>query len=201
VHRVSLNAYYMDKYEVTVGQYAKFLEATRRGAPPEWKILNQPSHQKHPVVMIDWSDANRYCHWAEKRLPTEAEWEKAARGTDGRMYPWGNDLPVPLRANYGKKKWDNHAALVSVGTMEDGKSPYGIYDMAGNVWEWVSDWYDYNYYKTSPSKNPTGPSMGGTKVIRGGSWYSNPRAIRSANRSLITPTDQGLNGFRCAKTP
>jgi formylglycine-generating enzyme required for sulfatase activity len=91
--------------------------------------------------------------------------------------------------------------LAPIGTFEDGKSPYGIYDMAGNVWEWVSDWYDYNYYKTSPSQNPTGPSMGGTKVIRGGAWNSNPRAMRSANRSLISPTDQGLDGFRCAKTP
>src|SRR4249919_1676980 len=81
VHQVSLDAYYIDKYEVTVGQYAKFLESTSRKAPPEWKIMNQPSHQQHPVVMMDWSDANRYCHWAEKRLPTEAEWEKAARGT------------------------------------------------------------------------------------------------------------------------
>jgi formylglycine-generating enzyme required for sulfatase activity len=89
VHQVSLDAYYIDKYEVTVGQYAKFLESTSRKAPTEWKIMNQPSHQQHPVVMMDLSDANRYCHWAEKRLPTEAEWEKAARGTDGRMYPWG----------------------------------------------------------------------------------------------------------------
>jgi formylglycine-generating enzyme required for sulfatase activity len=139
VHRVSLDAYYMDKYEVTVGQYAKFLEATSHEAPPEWKILNQPPHQKFPVVTMDWSDANMYCHWAEKRLPTEAEWEKAARGTDGQIYPWGNGLSTPLRANIGKKKWDKHAALVPVSTLEDGKSPYGIYDMGGNAWEWVSD--------------------------------------------------------------
>jgi len=89
VHQVSLDAYYMDRYQVTVEQYAKFLEATSHEAPQEWKHMNQPPHQKHPVVMVDWSNANTYCHWAEKRLPTEAEWEKAARGTDGRMYPWG----------------------------------------------------------------------------------------------------------------
>jgi formylglycine-generating enzyme required for sulfatase activity len=117
VHQVTLDAYYMDKYPVTVEQYAKFLDTTSHGAPPEWKIMNQPAHQKHPVVMVDWSDANTYCHWAEKRLPTEAEWEKAARGTDGRMYSWGNDVPTPVRANYGKPKWDKHTALVPVGTL------------------------------------------------------------------------------------
>jgi formylglycine-generating enzyme required for sulfatase activity len=203
VHQVSLDAYYMDKYEVTVGQYAKFLEATSRKAPPEWKILNQPSHQQHPVVMMDWSDANRYCHWAEKRLPTEAEWEKAARGTDGRMYPWGNDLPTPQRANYGKKKWDKHAALVPVGTMEDGKSPYGIHDMAGNAWEWVSDWYDRVYYKNSPSQNPKGPEHGDFKVLRGGSWHSKPESLHSANRNYSPPEhhQNHYNGLRCAKTP
>ena len=156
VHQVSLDAFYIDKYEVTVEQYANFLHTTSHHAPPEWKVMNQPPHQKHPVVMMDWTDANAYCHWAEKRLPTEAEWEKAARGTDGRMYPWGDDVPTPKRANYGKKKWDNHTSLQPVGTVEDGKSPYGAYDMAGNVWEWTSDWYDRVYYKKSPSENPKG---------------------------------------------
>ena len=140
VHRVSLDAYYMDKYQVTVGQYAAFLQAKGIDPPSDWKTMNQPSHQKRPVANVDWADANTYCHWAEKRLPTEAEWEKAARGTDGRIYPWGNDLPTPLRANYGKKNWDKHAALVPVGTLEAGKSPSGIYDMAGNAWGWVSGW-------------------------------------------------------------
>jgi formylglycine-generating enzyme required for sulfatase activity len=200
-HKVYVDAFSMDVYEVTVGQYAAFLQAKGIDPPSDWKTMNQPAHQKRPVANVDSTDASAYCKWAGKRLPTEAEWEKAARGTDGRLYPWGNDAPTPLHANFGKPEWNNHGVLAPVGTFEAGKSPYGIYDMAGNVWEWVSDWYDYNYYKTSPSKNPTGPSMGGTKVIRGGSWYSNPRAIRSANRSLITPTDQGLNGFRCAKTP
>jgi len=203
VHQVSLDAYYMDKHEVTVEQYAKFLETTKRRSPPEWKILNQPLHQKHPIVMMDWSDANAYCHWAEKRLPTEAEWEKAARGTDGRIYPWGNDLPTPKRANYGKKKWDKHAALVPVGTLEDGKSPYGIYDMAGNAWEWVSDWYDRVYYKNSPSQNPTGPEHGDFKVSKGGSWHSRPESLHSSNRNYGHPEHHPshYNGFRCAKTP
>jgi len=200
-HKVYVDTFSMDVYEVTVGQYAAFLRAKGIDPPSDWKTMNQPAHQKRPVANVDSTDAAAYCKWAGKRLPTEAEWEKAARGTDGRLYPWGNDPPTPLHANFGKSDWNNHGVLAPIGTFEDGKSPYGIYDMAGNVWEWVSDWYDYNYYKNSPSQNPTGPSSGGTKVIRGGAWNSSPRAMRSANRSLISPTDQGLDGFRCAKTP
>jgi sulfatase modifying factor 1 len=200
-HKVYVETFSMDTYEVTVGQYAAFLQAKGIDPPSDWKTMNQSAHQKRPVANVDWADAFAYCKWAGKRLPTEAEWEKAARGTDDRLYPWGNEAPTPLHANFGKSDWNNHGVLAPIGTFEAGKSPYGIYDMAGNVWEWVNDWYDYNYYKTSPSKNPAGPSSGGTKVIRGGAWNSNPRAMRSANRSLISPTDQGLNGFRCAKTP
>ena len=200
-HKVYVDTFSMDVYEVTVGQYAAFLQAKGIDPPSDWKTMNRSEHQKRPVANVDWADAFAFCKWAGKRLPREAEWEKAARGTDGRLYPWGNDPPTPLHANFGKSDWSNHGVLAPIGSFEGGKSPYGIYDMAGNVWEWVNDWYDYNYYKTSPSQNPTGPSMGGTKVIRGGAWNSNPRAMRSANRSLISPTDQGLDGFRCAKTP
>ena len=180
-HRVYLDAFSMDKYEVTVGMYAAFLQATGFEPPPNWETMNQPQHQKRPVVNMDWADAATYCKWAGKRLPTEAEWEKAARGTDGRIYPWGNEPPTRLHANFGKEKWNNHAALVPAGTLEDGKSPYGIYDMAGNVWEWVSDWSDPNYYKNSPSQNPKGPSSGKFKVRRGGSWGNSPQGLRSAN--------------------
>jgi formylglycine-generating enzyme required for sulfatase activity len=209
VHRVYLDAFYMDKHEVTVGQYAKFLEATGREAPPRWGIMNESRHQKRPVVNVNWSDADAYCRWAGKRLPTEAEWEKAARGTDRRIYPWGNDRPSKSRAYYhssffSKTEWNDHAALGIVGLLEDGKSPYGIYDMAGNVWEWTNDWYDNNYYKTSPTKNPNGPdrSDGKLKVVRGGSWVSGPVKLRSANRHDVDPTHRDLNqGFRCAKTP
>jgi formylglycine-generating enzyme required for sulfatase activity len=202
-HRVYVDAFSMDKYEVTVGQYAAFLQETGGDRPSDWKTMNQPTHQKRPVVNVDWADAARYCKWAGKRLPTEAEWEKAARGTDGRLYPWGNDPPTPLRANYGKTEWNNHGVLVPVGTLEDGKSPYGVYDMAGNVWEWVSDWYDPNYYKNSPSQNPTGPSTGGFKVLRGGSWNNSPRILRSADRYFDPPSFRSLYfpGFRCAKNP
>jgi formylglycine-generating enzyme required for sulfatase activity len=202
-HQVYVDAFYIDKYEVTVGQYAPFQQAIGANSPVDWKTMNQRSNQKSPVSNVDWADAYGYCRWAGKRLPTEAEWEKAARGTDGRLYPWGNDPPTPLHANYGKTGSNSHGALVPVGALEDGKSPYGIYDMAGNVWEWVSDWYDNDYYKNSPSQNPTGPPTGGYKVIRGGSWNSNPRTLRSADRYWDPPSFRSLYapGFRCAKTP
>jgi formylglycine-generating enzyme required for sulfatase activity len=211
-HKVFLNAYYIDVYEVTVGQYAKFLEFTSIFPPPKWTTMNEPPHQNRPVVNVDWADANNYCKWAGKRLPTEAEWEKAARGTDGRIYPWGNDPPDPLRANYGKEKgkWNNHDALLPVGQLKAGKSPYGIYDLAGNVWEWVNDWYDQDYYATSPSQNPPGPKSGKYKVMRGGSWDFAPESLRSARRDFNIPSTTDYDspayrnfngGFRCAKSP
>ncbi len=201
-HHVYLNAFYMDKYEVTVGQYAKFLEVTDMEEPPDWYIMNQPQHQKRPVVNVDWEDAVMYCKWAGKRLPTEAEWEKAARGTDGRIYPWGNEAPTRLHANYGRKEWNNHLSLVPVGSFEEGRSPYGIYDMAGNAWEWVSDWYDFDYYKNSPRRNPIGPATGDSKVVRGGSWLYISEFLRSAHRFSAQPTNKHFGyGFRCAKTP
>jgi formylglycine-generating enzyme required for sulfatase activity len=164
--------------------------------------MNKPRHQTRPVVNVEWADAAAYCKWAGKRQPTEAEWEKAARGTDGRIYPWGNEPPTGTLANMMKEKWSNHWTLSPGGMYEEGKSPYGIYDMAGNVWEWVSDWYAADYYQTSPSRNPTGPSIGIYKVIRGGSWGSGPSGLRSAERETHAPSFQGYGtGFRCAKTP
>lgn len=209
-HKVFLDAYYMDMYEVTVGEYAKFLEATGMNPPPMWTTMDEPVYENHPVVNVDWSDANKYCKWAGKRLPTEAEWEKAARGTDGRIYPWGNDPPDPKKANYGKEEWNNHAALMPVGQLKDGKSPYGIYDLAGNVWEWVSDWYAPDYYQTSPSRNPQGPERGKYKVLRGGSWDFDPEDLRSSRRDLNIPSSTDYDspayrnfnsGFRCARNP
>lgn len=201
-HRVYLDAFSMDKYEVTVGMYAAFLKAIGAEAPPDWSTMNESQHQRRPVVNVDWADAATYCKWAGKRLPTEAEWEKAARGTDGRTYPWGNDSPTRLHATFGKSGWNDHAALAPVGTLADGKSPYGIYDMAGNVSEWVSDWYDYSYYENSPSQNPKGPESGESKVVRGGSWYDGPGHLRSALRGYLEPAFRDDNyGFRCAKTP
>ena len=202
-HQVYLDSFLIDKHEVTVGQYAEFLQQAGGNAPSDWKTMNQLSHKKRPVSNVDWADAAAYCKWAGKRLPTEAEWEKAARGTDGRLYPWGNEPPTTRHANYGQSGSINNGALAPVGSFEEGKSPYGVYDMAGNVWEWVSDWYDHDYYKASPQRNPEGPPTGGFKGIRGGSWNSSPRALRSADRYWDPPTfrSQYSPGFRCVKKP
>lgn len=202
VRHVYLDAYYMDKYQLSVGEYAKFLESTSHVPPEEWGIMRKSMHQKRPVINVDWTDADAYCKWAGKRLPTEAEWEKAARGTDGRIYPWGNELPTQFHANMKKEVWNNHVVLTPVGMFEDGKSPYGIYDMAGNVWEWVSDWYDPNSYTTSSLRNPAGPPRGDYKVVRGGSWGSGPKDLRATDRETHLPSFRGYGtGFRCAKTP
>ena len=114
-HKVYVDAFSVDVYEVTVGQYAAFLQAKGIDPPSDWKTMNQSAHQKRPIANVDWADAVAYCKWAGKRLPTEAEWEKAARGTDGRLYPWGNDPPTPLHANFGKTEWNNHGVLTPVG--------------------------------------------------------------------------------------
>ncbi len=202
-HQIFLDSYLIDKYEVSVEQYAVFLQESGNHPPSDWKAMNQLSHKKRPVSNVDWADATAYCKWAGKRLPTEAEWEKAARGTDGRLYPWGNEPPTSRHANYGQAGSSNHGALAPVGSFEAGKSPYGLYDMAGNVWEWVSDWYDHDYYGVSPLRNPEGPPTGGYKGIRGGSWNSSPRALRSADRYWDPPSfrSQYLPGFRCAQKP
>src|SRR5262245_25132807 len=202
VHKVYVDAFFIDMHQLSVAQYARFLEDTHHEVPPEWNLMNRPQHRSRPVANVDWAEAAAYCKWAGKRLPTEAEWEKAARGTDGRTYPWGNDPPTGSHVNAGKETWNNHAVVTPGGTFEEGKSPYGIYDMAGNVWEWVSDWYDRDYYKTGPRQNPTGPPTGGYKVIRGGSWGSAPKDLRSSDRETHLPSFRGFGtGFRCAKTP
>ncbi|MEO7860312.1 MAG: SUMF1/EgtB/PvdO family nonheme iron enzyme [Nitrospirales bacterium] len=202
VRRIYLDAFFMDKDQLTVGQYAKFLDATSHEAPSEWNIMSRAMHRDRPVVNVDWADAAAYCTWAGKRQPTEAEWETAARGTDGRTYPWGDEPPTKFHGNMNKELWNNHMGLTPVGMFDGGKSPYGINDMAGNVWEWVSDWYDDDYYTTAPLRNPTGPATGLSKVVRGGSWGSGPEGLRSAERETHVPSFQGYGtGFRCAKTP
>ena len=200
-HQVYVDTFSMDTHEVTVEQYAAFLQTKGIDPPSGWKTMNQPAHHKRPVANVDWRDAVAYCTWAGKRLPTEAEWEKAARGTDGRIFPWGNDPPTPLHANFGKTDWNNHRVLAPVGTLKNGKSPYGIYDMAGNVREWVSDWYGQDYYTNSPARNPTGPASGESKVLRGGSWGSDAQQLRSSLRYFHRSAHRHKDyGFRCVKT-
>jgi formylglycine-generating enzyme required for sulfatase activity len=202
-HKVTVDGFSIDVYEVTVGEYGDFLRSGGGHLPPGWEKMNQMKYHKRPVMGVDWADASAYCKSVGKRLPTEAEWEKAARGTDGRIYPWGNDSPSSLHANYGKYGSNDLEALTPVGSLEKGKGPYGAYDMAGNVWEWVSDWYDTDYYKNSPQQNPEGLPTGGFKVIRGGAWNSSAKNLRSSDRYWDPPSFRSLYlpGFRCAKKP
>ena len=203
-HMVDLDAFYIDQYEVTVERYKRFLTQAKRAHPKYWEQVELKRDAQKPVVGIDWDDAQAYCKWAGKRLPSEAEWEKAARGTDKRPYPWGTKEPDSNLANFGQSyEPENPYAekLKAVGLYEWGKSPYGAYDMAGNVWEWVADWYDAAYYGNSPSKNPQGPSSSRKhKLLRGGSWYSYPKTLRSSNRfrERSTPPYASL-GVRCAQ--
>ncbi len=194
-HRVYVSEFMMDKTGVTWGQYKKFADATGVPLPaqePYWGI-----HNDHPAVYVTWEDAKTYCEWAGARLPTEAEREKAARGTDERKYPWGNEEPDPQRAVF-RRNWGKEATA-AVGTHPAGASPYGLQDMGGNVWEWCSDWYDDGYYKVSPYRNPQGPSSGNAHVVRGGSWDSRPDVLSSSCRSWgHLGYREGDFGFRCA---
>ena len=201
VHTVYLDAFYIDKYEVINEQYKKFMDATGHKAPGFWNDskLNDP---KQPVMAVDWDDANAYAEWAGKRLPTEAEWEKSARGgLVGKKYPLGDTLTHD-DANYfgtgGKARWEYTAPVGSFAP-----NGYGLYDMAGNVSEWCADWYDESYYTNSPKQNPTGPSSGKWRVLRGGSWYDSDDAILCvAYRSYdyYFPTNVYLHvGFRCVQ--
>lgn len=196
-HTVFSNAFYMDTHEVTNMQYASFLIATGHTPPMYWADakFNAPDQ---PVVGVTWEDAVAYCNWVGKRLPTEAEWEKAAKGGLGYEFPWGNTLS----RNYG-----NFASIEGPDIWYD-TSPvrsflpnnYGLFDIIGNVYEWCSDYYDYYYYSSSPNSNPTGPENGETKVLRGGSCYDGffPSYLRSATRYSYSPvTMNGIVGFRC----
>jgi sulfatase modifying factor 1 len=211
-HRVYLDPFLFAKYEVTNRQYQSFIKATGHRIPENccdakynlWRGYAMVDGVNDlPTINISWDDAAAYCKWIGGRLPTEAEWEKAARGTDGRTYPWGNEPVTGNRANYSFDLvpfWDGVATLAKVNQYEFGQSPYGAYEMAGNVWEWVQDWYDDSYYKNSPAKNPTGPSNGQERVLRGGSWRNNAEMLRSSNRWKHQPSERRVYvGVRCAK--
>jgi formylglycine-generating enzyme required for sulfatase activity len=194
---VMLRAFWIDQYEVTNAQWKAFREARGGGGGGSTALAHDPRFggPSRPLVGVTWDQAEEYCKWAGKRLPTEAEWEKAARGTDGRLYPWGDASGVTPPAHVGK------ARTSDVGTYPQGSSPYGALDMAGNVWEWVHDWYDAGLYRReSAPTNPKGPAAGGEKVLRGGSWWERDVSAARVTARHHQPPDRAHNnvGFRCA---
>jgi formylglycine-generating enzyme required for sulfatase activity len=196
---VYVDAFYLDKYEVTTARYAKFFKATGSVRVPDyWEEANLVSGEL-PVVGVDWRDADAYCRWAGKRLPTEAEWEKGARGADGRKYPWGDAEPTPALANFGRSSANPYqGGLAPVGGHEAGKSPYGVHDLADNASEWVADWFTDSVV-TSDVTNPKGPDTGTTRVIRGGAWDDPIGRVNATRRMYASPyTRSGDVGFRCA---
>lgn len=204
---VTLDAFWIDRTEVTNAMYARCVadgacqQPGNPGSPSGRLYYNNPQSQyaNFPVIYINWHDASAYCAWAGRRLPTEAEWENAARGTDGRTWPWGNQQPTCDLLNFN---YNCVGDTTEVGSHPGGASPYGALDMAGNVWEWVQDWYDENYYQSGPSENPTGSASGQYRVLRGGSWEDLWMRVRAANRQPYVPTDGIFNvGFRCARSP
>jgi len=212
-HEVYLDSYWIYRNEVTNAMFQKCIDAGSCTKPAKTDLptnhFGKPQYDRNPVVQITWEQAQAYCKWAGGILPTEAQWEKAARGTDGRKYPWGNEVPSGKLLNLcdkncslkeqDKKQDDGYVNTAPVGSFPGGASIYGVLDMAGNVWEWTADWYSTTYYKTSPSTNPTGPEFGMAKVIRGGSWSDKEAAqFRTAARQQVPATSTfDTLGFRC----
>lgn len=233
IHQVYLDAYWLDQTEVTNSMYQKCVEANQCTPPSKisshinGSYYGNPKFDNYPVIYISWHDADNYCTYVKRRLPTEAEWEKAARGTNGNIYPWGNEFDGEKLNSCDSNcefVWanrsfnDGYADVSPVGNYPAGESVYGVLDIAGNVWEWVNDWYDENYYQNSPSSNPQGPNSGRFKVLRGGSWYDFnlfvsttfrgrtsyilANYVNSSYRDGYSPSamDKYI-GFRCASSP
>lgn len=202
VHTVYLDSFWIDKFEVTNALYEKCVDATRCQPPSPTTSSTRNSYygnllyDGYPVNFVSWNDAAAFCAWGGNRLPTEAQWEKAARGTDERNYPWGNTFDQNLvNSNEGRRRY-----TTAVGNFPSGASPYGAMDMAGNAWEWVADWYDSAYYTDSPRNNPEGPAVGDYKVVRGGSWADGLEFVRVSYRHYFAAPGQRFDsvGFRCA---
>ncbi len=199
-HQVTLNAFWIDKTEVTNKMYALCVASGACPLPQSSQSATRKNYygntqyNNYPVIHVSWQNANAYCRWTGRRLPTEAEWEKAARGTDSRIYPWGNTTPDANKLNFNHDIGDT----TEVGSYPSGASPYGVMDMAGNVWEWVNDWYEETYYSKSPAQNPTGPVSGTDRAFRG-TGYGNDSGVRASGRGGDVPRLVNWDlGFRCA---
>jgi formylglycine-generating enzyme required for sulfatase activity len=194
-HKVYLDAFFIDKYEVTNAQYEKFIKETKYKTNGLWRNYYSYGKENHPVVNVSWNDAVAYARWAEKRLPTEAQWEKAARGgLEGKKYPWGDEINKS-RANYADS---GYRTTQPVGSYP--ANGYGLFDMSGNVREWCSDWYDNEYYKLSVKRNPKGPITGFNRILKGGSWINSAEYLRITYRTRNIPDIYlTFNGFRCTR--
>ena len=191
--KVIVDTFWMDKFEVTYEHYERCVAAGKCREPENY---SEVKNKKRPVVGVSWGDAAAYCAWAEKRLPSEAEWEKAARGDDGKTYPWGDRIDCTL-ANYREC---SRGRTLPVGSYPNGAGQYGTLDMAGNAWEWVADYYDPKYYRSAPESNPKGPITGKYRVARGGSWARPLFGMRAADRAGFKPDTRSDDiGFRCAR--
>ncbi|MCE3222067.1 MAG: uncharacterized protein K0S58_247 [Nitrospira sp.] len=200
---IYLDRFLIDRYEVTNAQYAAFVKATghRKSGPPSRYAKNTARMRgvNQPVVYVSWEDAKAYCEWRDRRLPTEAEWEKAMRGTDGRLWPWGN-VEIQDGANWARVD-DGFEVAAPVGRVRSDESPYGVMDGAGNVMEWVEDWYQENAYAESPDRNPQSPEYGTYKVLRGAAYTSAGSDLRiSARSKMMSDFRDETIGFRCAQS-
>ncbi len=209
--RIWLDAYRIDRHEVSMGNYLAFLKAINRPAPDDLVTVLTHVTGVHgvapaslaawPAMHVSWAEAESYCKAKGKRLPTEPEWEKAARGNDGALFPWGTGAPDATLAVFGYYHVHEVPLLAPIDDREAGRSPYGLHHMAGNVAEWVQDWFGFDYYAIMPDRNPPGPTSGRYKVVRGGSWKSNPTMLRSATRGGAPPDQRAPTlGFRCARS-
>ncbi len=199
---VFVGAFWIDLYEVTFAQYDSFMRATRAPKPVIPVLQDDPAKlmaPEQPAVAVSWTQADDYCAWLGKRLPTEAEWEKAARGERAVVWPWGQAFGPGLANAQGDE--DGFTYTAPPGSFPKGRSPYGVYDMSGNVAEWVADWYSDTYYLGAPFESPTGPETGKHRVYRGGSWNDTPSEVRTAKRFTAKPHQtSAVIGFRCAKS-